>query len=67
MVKQTGDWQRGGRTHEDYSEAFDSFFLENVEELATLLQSSAELESAEAKQLLCKLFQASLSWLHCNK
>ena len=67
MVKQTGDWQCGGRTHEDYGEAFDSFFLENVEELAILLQSSTELERAEAKQLLCKLFQASLSGLHCIK
>ena len=59
VVKQTGDWQCGGRTHEDHGAAFDSLFLGKVEGLASSLQSSAGLERGEARQMLCQLFQAS--------
>ena len=59
VVKQTGDWQCGGRTHEDHGAAFDSLFLGKVEDLASSLQSSAGLERGEARQMLCQLFQAS--------
>jgi hypothetical protein len=57
VVKQTGDWQCGGRTHEDHSAAFDSLFLGKAEDLTSSLQSSAGLERGEARQMLCQLFQ----------
>ena len=59
MAKQTGDWQCGGKTHEDHSAAFDTLFLGRVEDLSSLLQTSAGLKTGEARQMLCQLFQVS--------
>ena len=57
MIKQTGDWQCGGRTHEDHSEMFDSLFLHKVDDLCTQLQAKSDLDQTTARQMLCYLFQ----------
>ena len=59
MMKQRGDWQCGGRTHDDHSTAFESVFLHEVEELSKHLQDTADLEESPARELLCHLFQVS--------
>lgn len=57
IMKQKGDWQCGGKTHEEHGETYDEFFLRQVEELATHLETAAHLDRAQAKHLLCQLFQ----------
>lgn len=59
MLKQTGDWQCGGRTHDDHSAAFDTLFLGKVGDLSSFLETSAGMKREDARQLLCQLFQAS--------
>ena len=59
MVKQTGDWQCGGRTHDDHGTAFESLFFHEVEDLSAHLQTKTGMEEDSAKEFLCQLFQVS--------
>lgn len=57
MIKQTGDWQCGGRTHDDHSEMFESLFFHDVDELSLQLHTKSGIDEQAARVMLCQLFQ----------
>ena len=57
LMKQTGDWQCGGRTHRDHSDAFDSLFLREADNLSQEIHTKTGMDETSARVLLCQLFQ----------